>query len=141
MASRCVKAESTGFDAQDALIRSADETADITEAITPTGLSIDDLVYENSKSLKWKGGRPRALSSFDRVGQDVPIVSFFTGCGGMDLGFEAVGFKHVAAFELIENFCKTLRLNRPDWNVFGPPFHSGDVSKYDDVLKPFRRRQ
>ena len=133
--SRRTKVKPTGFDAQDALIRSADETADITDVIAPTGLSIDDLVYENSKRLKWKGGRPRALSSFDRVGQDVPIVSFFTGCGGMDLGFEAVGFKHVAAFEIVEVFCKTLRLNRPDWSVFGPPFHSGDVSKYDDVVE------
>jgi DNA (cytosine-5)-methyltransferase 1 len=61
-------------------------------------------------------------------------VSFFTGCGGMDLGFEAVGFKHRAAFEFNEVFCKTLRVNRPTWKVFGPPYHNGDVSKTQEII-------
>ena len=52
----------------------------------------------------------------------------------MDLGFEAVGFRHVAAFEIVEIFCKTLRYNRPHWNVYGPPFHSGDVSRCHEVI-------
>ena len=51
----------------------------------------------------------------------------------MDLGFEAVGFKHSAAIEFSEVFCRTLRTNRPEWRVFGPPFHRGDVSDFDDV--------
>ncbi|WP_287130252.1 DNA cytosine methyltransferase [Candidatus Cyanaurora vandensis] len=63
------------------------------------------------------------------------MVSFFSGCGGMDLGLEAVGYHHVAAFEINELFCKTLRRNRPNWNVFGPPTHSGDVSRFDDIAE------
>lgn len=46
---------------------------------------------------------------------------------------EAVGFRHVVAFEINELFCKTLRKNRPTWKVFGPPLHAGDVSKFDHV--------
>lgn len=93
----------------------------------------DTLVYRDSYSLRWAGPGPTKLSDFSPMHQGIPYVSFFTGCGGMDLGLEAVGLKHVAAFEFNELFCKTLRRNRPDWNVFGPPTHSGDVSKYDEV--------
>jgi DNA (cytosine-5)-methyltransferase 1 len=48
---------------------------------------------------------------------------------------EAAGYKHVAAFEINDLFCKTLRRNRPHWNVFGPPAHSGDVSKFDEIAE------
>jgi DNA (cytosine-5)-methyltransferase 1 len=68
----------------------------------------------------------------------IPLVSFFTGCGGLDLGFEAAGYAHVASFEFNELFCKTLRRNRPNWNVFGPPTHSGDVSKFEEVAGALR---
>lgn len=54
--------------------------------------------------------------------------------GDIDLGFEAAGFKHLAAFEFNELFCKTLRKNRPEWKVFGPPTGSGDVSKVSEVI-------
>lgn len=52
----------------------------------------------------------------------------------MDLGFEAVGYEHLAAFEFNELCCKTLRRNRPEWNIFGPPLHSGDVSKFEEIV-------
>jgi DNA (cytosine-5)-methyltransferase 1 len=51
----------------------------------------------------------------------------------MDLGLETAGYKHLAAFEFNELFCKTLRHNRPQWKVFGPPTHSGDVSKFEEI--------
>ena len=51
----------------------------------------------------------------------------------MDLGLEAAGYRHVAAFEISELFCKTLRHNRPKWKVFGPPTHTGDVSQFEEV--------
>jgi DNA (cytosine-5)-methyltransferase 1 len=44
-----------------------------------------------------------------------------------------VGFQNVAAFEFNELFCKTLRRNRPRWQVFGPPIHSGDVSRFEEI--------
>ncbi|MCC6826013.1 MAG: DNA cytosine methyltransferase [Acidobacteria bacterium] len=92
-----------------------------------------DLIYSRSFQRKWSGSAAQALSEFDSTPTGVPVVSFFTGCGGIDLGLEAVGYRHVAAFELNEMFCKTLRRNRPKWNVFGPPSHNGDVSDFDGV--------
>jgi DNA (cytosine-5)-methyltransferase 1 len=39
------------------------------------------------------------------------------GAGGQALGLEGAGFSHVALFENDPFACKTLRLNRPNWNV------------------------
>ena len=122
------KDNSPGFEVQEKILNEAPTQADIVDVIGPLGWSIDDLKYQTSKSLSWDGERPKSLNWFEPVGSGIPFVSFFTGCGGMDLGFEAVGFKHKAAFEISEVFCNTLRVNRPDWKVFGPPFTEGDVS-------------
>lgn len=42
------------------------------------------------------------------------------GGGGQALGLEAAGFRHEALFEVDGYACETLRLNRPEWNIFGP---------------------
>jgi len=52
-------------------------------------------------------------------------LSVFSGCGGLDIGFERAGFSHVASFELFERFSETLQVNRPHWNVYGG--EEGDV--------------
>lgn len=105
----------------------------LAEILENAGWSYDDLIYEVSKTKVWDGRSPLALSEIPELAKDIPVVSFFAGCGGMDLGMEAVGYKHIAAFEINELFCKTLRRNRPEWNIFGPPTHSGDVSKFEDI--------
>ena len=50
------------------------------------------------------------------------------------MGLEAAGFEHVALVEHNELFCETLRYNRPDWHVIGPPNEAGDVSCRDELL-------
>ncbi len=54
------------------------------------------------------------------------LVELFAGCGGLALGMEQAGFKSVFLNELDKNACKTLRSNRPDWNVI-----EGDISNVD----------
>ncbi|NEE03046.1 DNA cytosine methyltransferase [Phytoactinopolyspora halotolerans] len=58
------------------------------------------------------------------------IISLFTGAGGLDLGFEAAGCHTIAAVDNDPESCRTLRHNRPDWNVF-----EGDVREYSPVLR------
>ena len=128
------------FTTQNELLGAAGGRADISDALGEAGLSIDDLVYENSRALEWKGCKPPRLSSFGRIAEEIPLVSLFTGCGGMDLGFEAVGFSHVAAVENNEVFCKTLRLNRPKWKVFGPPSHDGDICDLEEITRVLSAR-
>jgi len=110
------------------------ERVGLTEALLHFGKSFDDLIYKSSRKEVWSGGAPRSLDDFRVPQHQIPMVSFFTGCGGIDLGFEAAGFKHLAAFEFNALFCKTLRRNRPEWKVFGPPTASGDVSNVSEVI-------
>lgn len=124
----------SALDDQIALIDKASETgAHFSDVLDDAGLTYDDLQYEFSRPAVASQKKPTSLDDFHK-GKEVPFVSFFTGCGGMDLGLEAIGWKHIAGFEIQELFSKTLRKNRPSWNVFGPPVHSGDVSKIDEVV-------
>lgn len=137
MLEKTIKAEAlpVRFAKQSELVaRSIKDGTELYDLLNEQGMDLDDLIYSNASAIRWDGAKPPRLESFaQKCG--VPVVSFFTGCGGMDLGFETLGFKHVAAFEFNEIFCKTLRKNRPDWNIFGPPYHSGDVSKFDEVVE------
>lgn len=124
------------FKTQAKLLEGAERNGErLADALKRIGWLYDDLVYENSMTKKWRGPRPFSLDDLRAHDRHVPVVSFFSGCGGMDLGLEAAGFRHIAAFEINEIFCKTLRRNRPDWKVFGPPTHRGDVSKFDEIVE------
>lgn len=112
----------------------------LAEVLESAGWSYEDLIYEESKAKTWTGRAPLDLNEVKSSAREIPMVSFFTGCGGMDLGLEAVSYRHLAAFEINELFCKTLRRNRPEWNVFGPPTHSGDVSKFNEVAETLGQR-
>lgn len=48
------------------------------------------------------------------------------GAGGQAIGLERAGFEHAALIEIEEQFCSTLRLNRPNWNVM-----QADVKKFN----------
>ncbi|WP_222839681.1 DNA cytosine methyltransferase [Pseudomonas lini] len=63
-------------------------------------------------------------------GNNLSCLSLFSGGGGLDLGFDRAGYRHVASYELIPICKETLTSNRPEWNVFGGP-DSGDVTKVD----------
>jgi len=54
----------------------------------------------------------------------------FSGAGGLDLGFEKEGFIHTESNEILDCAVNTLRLNRPDWDVF-----HGDVREYTPRFK------
>jgi DNA (cytosine-5)-methyltransferase 1 len=121
---------------QIALLKRAEhQDRPLNEVMAEWKWSYDDLIYRNSRALRWRGDDPLALDDLWCKKHSVPLVSFFTGCGGMDLGFEAAGYEHVASFEINDLFCKTLRRNRPDWRVFGPPYHSGNVSDFESVSR------
>lgn len=63
-------------------------------------------------------------------------LSLFAGCGGIDLGFNWAGIESVAAVEIKQFACDTLKKNHPGIKVFGPPEFDGDVRKFDaEVLQ------
>lgn len=112
---------------------------ELKEALVEHGYTFDDLVYEVSRTKKWGKIKPKSLMEYKAKSNNIPFVSFFTGCGGIDLGFETAGYQHIAAFEFNELFCKTLRKNRPSWKIFGPPTHSGDVSDVAGVISALEK--
>ncbi|WP_262498601.1 DNA cytosine methyltransferase [Rhodococcus sp. ANT_H53B] len=67
-----------------------------------------------------------------RTSKPLRVLSLFTGAGGLDLGFELAGCVTVEAVDNDHESCKTLRHNRPEWNVF-----EGDIRDYkpsvDDI--------
>ncbi len=53
-------------------------------------------------------------------------VELFAGPGGLALGTERAGFRHLALVEWDRDACATLRANRPGWPVI-----EGDVRDVD----------
>ena len=50
-------------------------------------------------------------------------VELFAGGGGLALGMEKAGFKHILLNEFDKSACDTLRRNRPNWNVVEGDIH------------------
>jgi DNA (cytosine-5)-methyltransferase 1 len=67
-------------------------------------------------------------------GHGLGALSLFSGGGGLDLGFDAAGFEHVASFDTLEAGGRTLSHNRPAWKVNSGA--DGDVREVD--WRPYR---
>lgn len=57
-------------------------------------------------------------------------IEFCAGAGGQALGLEQAGFQHQALVEIEPDFAKTLKLNRPHWDV-----RPDDMAEFDG--RPF----
>lgn len=60
------------------------------------------------------------------------LVSFFSGCGGLDLGFEQAGFDVVWANEFDSSIHETYRFNHPNTFLCGKDIRAIDVSEIPD---------
>ncbi len=55
-------------------------------------------------------------------------VELFAGAGGLALGMEKAGFKHILLNEIDHQAAATLRQNRPEWNVLEEDIHKVDFT-------------
>jgi DNA (cytosine-5)-methyltransferase 1 len=60
-------------------------------------------------------------------------VEMCAGAGGQALGLEQAGFQHNALVEIERDFCATLRLNRPQWNVVEQDLNVFDGRPYRGI--------
>ena len=109
--------------------QSISEGVHLAELLRAKNKTYDDLCYESYELVEYEKQAYRSLDDFRFSASDIPTVSFFSGAGGLDLGFEAAGFGHQALYEKIPLFCETLRHNRPDWKVL-----DNDVSEKDEMI-------
>lgn len=56
------------------------------------------------------------------------VLELFAGAGGLALGLEQAGFESIGNIEFDKHACKTLRKNRPEWNVI-----EEDVEKISEI--------
>jgi len=66
--------------------------------------------------------------------RDFSSVELFAGAGGLALGLEMAGFKHILLNEIDETACKTLKKNRPTWNVLHKDIHKVDFSSLSGAV-------
>ncbi len=124
------------FKEQARLIQKAIQTdTPLKDYLKAKGLGYDDLRYEAyANDLGFDTPYTR-IEDLVQKKLGVPAVSFFSGAGGLDIGFEYAGFDNLAAVEYNGVFAQTLRHNFPGKVVIGPPDHSGDMKERESVAK------
>lgn len=63
--------------------------------------------------------------------RDFTSIELFAGGGGLALGMEKAGFKHILLNEFDKSACDTLRKNRPNWNVVEGDIHKVSFKDYE----------
>lgn len=66
--------------------------------------------------------------------RDFTSVELFAGAGGLALGMHMAGFRHVLLNEMDTQACHTLRINKPEWNVYEGDIHYIDFTPLRDKV-------
>ena len=128
------------FKQKELLASCATSGKSLADALHEVGGDYDSLVYSDEAGFDVIAGMPdiEPVDQRPKVATGIPCVSFFSGAGGLDIGFECAGFRTLANVEIVPMFCETLRSNG-HMNVIGPPFAAGDMSKPEEVVNELER--
>jgi len=61
------------------------------------------------------------------------VLELCAGAGGQALGFESAGYNHAGLVELDSHACRTLRFNRPKWDVRQEDLNTFDAKEFRGV--------
>jgi DNA (cytosine-5)-methyltransferase 1 len=93
-------------------------------------------LYEDLKKFKivnWLDDSKWEQQSKIKPLRNYSSIELFAGGGGLALGLEKAGFKAELLNELDRDACKTLRFNRPDWNIVEGSVTEIDFTKYQGI--------
>lgn len=71
-----------------------------------------------------------------KLGKGIRVISFFTGAGGLDLGFDLAGFDVVYATDIDSLCCKTLKANIGGMLSKNTVIEQTDIRKIDPATLP-----
>jgi len=115
------------------LKKCVDNDLNLSLELKKLGLTYDHLRYRDYSQTDITFNEYKSIEELKQSKQGIPSVSFFSGAGGLDIGFDYAGFENLASIEINELFCKTLRLNNPNMLVIGPPDFSGDMKHRESI--------
>jgi DNA (cytosine-5)-methyltransferase 1 len=126
---------STGVNEQLSLLRSTvKRNQHLPDVLKAKAWNYDDLRYVDDRRPVFDRRHDVGdLAELSINTSSIPIVSFFSGAGGLDLGFEAAGFSHVLISEKNPLFCSTVRLNRPQWDIVTEDISNTEIMR--DVIR------
>lgn len=92
----------------------------------------DDLmdIPEVSEMINSKWGAKLKV----RPQRDYTSIELFAGAGGVALGMELAGFKHIMLNDCDKYACMTLKQNRPHWNIIKDDIHNINFKQYEDSV-------
>ena len=104
------------------------------------GLSYENLRYRNNPKII-NEDKIHDYSFFHKNKKNkIMAISFFSGAGGLDLGFELAGFHNLAAIEYNGLFSETLRNNFPKTEIIGPPNYKGNIKERDEITEILEKK-
>lgn len=113
---------------------SEEKKESLSETLKRKGLSYDSLRYINNPPIDEACMAPiECLDDIEIEKERIKAVSFFSGAGGLNVGFKYAGFENIISIEFNEIFCKTLRANDPEKIIIGPPEYEGNISKREEL--------
>jgi len=98
---------------------------------------LDDIILSEPNEIS-ESKQNRLMDRYIDVSSIIPnrkynVLELFAGAGGLALGLENAGFNTVGLNEINKYACKTLKKNRPHWNVIEEDiieFSKNGVRKY-----------
>ena len=129
------------FETQKAILQTSIENdIALPKLLKELKITYDSFRYENDLKIDENAfEKIECLEDAESFNENIPAVSFFSGAGGFDIGFNYAGFNTLASIEINEIFCDTLRKNNPKNFVIGPPNYSGDVSNREELAEILRK--
>ena len=105
----------------------------LSDMLSSKGLNYDSLRYREYSDIVPQNNHYETLDDKQKLSPSIPAVSFFSGAGGLDIGFEYAGFDNLISVEFNEIFCNTLKRNSPQKSIIGPPHGSGDIRNHEEI--------